>query len=214
MSVEHMPTPPDRTTNQASPPGGEAQPTAGGATDASQTAGKPASEGASAQATQPEQAAGQQTPPLSLNEDMARVLEEQADIIVQRQMYHSQMMVGVSALGTDSVSARNAVLTVANSLRNGSSENLEHALARLGDPQLQQINDQTLPWKFNAQTAGLMEGLLIDTLMQAYRDDPAKQQEARAALETLFLEANERAEKQHKAQLAFLAPGPHPNARR
>ena len=59
-----------------------------------------------------------------------------------------------------------------------------------------------------------MEGLLIDTLMQAYRDDPGKQREARSTLEVLFLEANERAERQHKAQLAFLSPGPGPNARK
>lgn len=194
MSTEHMPTPPDRITNQASPPKVETQPAPPAA---------PAETGAEAAAA-----------PLPLNEDMARVLEEQAEIIVQRQMYHSQMMVGVSALGNDPVSARNAVLTVANALRNRSNERVEYALINLGDAQLEQVNDQTLPWKFNAQVAGLLEGLLLDTFQQAYRGDAQKQREARGLLEGVFLAANEQAEKQHKAQLAFLAPGPHPNARK
>ena len=152
-----------------------AAPVAPGATPAATTV-SPAAPAAPAQgAAQPEQAPAPEPPqaaPLTINEDIANVLELQAEVIVQRQMYHSQMMVGVSALGTDAVSARNAVLTVATALRNKNSENLEHALANLGDPQLAQINDHTLPWKFNAQVAGLMEGLLIDTLMQAYREDP------------------------------------------
>lgn len=221
MSVEHIPAPPDRPTNEASPQGAQTQPVAPDATgtNAESTAPQPQAQAqqppaASATATEADQPAEPQAPPMPLNEDMARILLEQAEVIVQRQMYHSQMLVGVSALGSDPVSARNAVLTVANALRNHNSENLEHALVNLGDPQLPQVNDHTLPWKFNAQVAGLMEGLIIDTLVQAYRDDPAKQREARSMLEGMFLDANERAEQQHKAQLAFLAPGPHPNARR
>lgn len=224
MSVQHMPTPPDRPTNQASPPGVETQPSTAPAdpTQAQQpaptTPGEPRTEG-QAQATQaqpapaPEQTAPSEPAPLPLNEDMARILEEQVDLIVQRQVYHSQMMVGVSALGNDPVSSRNAVLTVAKALRSKSSAGVEYALVNLGDPQIPQINDHTLPFKFNAQVAGLLEGLMIDAIRQVYRSDPARAEEARSALEAMFLEANEQAERQHKAQLAFLAPGPHPNAR-
>jgi hypothetical protein len=54
---------------------------------------------------------------------------------------------------------------------------------------------------------------LLDTLNGEYRDDPSRKAAARELLESTFLDANEQAERQHKAQLAFLAPGPHPNAR-
>lgn len=220
MSVEHMPAQPDRPTNQASPPGAQTQPSSQPAVPTEQN-NQPAPTAAASTGTQGEaQSAPEQTalpdaaPQLPLNEDMARILEEQIDLIVQRQMYHSQMMVGVSALGSDSVSARNTVLTVAGALRQGSAEGVEYALVNLGDSQISQINDHTLPFKFNAQVAGLLEGLIIDTLAQAYRADPARAREARSTLEAMFLDANEEAEKQHKAQLAFLAPGPHPNARK
>ena len=145
---------------------------------------------------------------------MARIIEEQVDIIVQRQSYHSQMLLGVSATGTDTVNARTAVLTVANAVRNGAEGVVLYTLVNLGDPQIAQINDHTLPFNFNAQVAGLFEGILLDTISQAYKSDPKRRQEARMLLERIFVEANAQAERQHKAMLAFLAPGPGPNARR
>jgi hypothetical protein len=151
--------------------------------------------------------------PLPLNADVARVLEEQVDTIAQRQVYHSQMMFGVSGIGTDPVSGVNVVRAIANALRNGSDNAAIYALVHLGDPQTNQINDHTTPFNFNPQIAGLLEGILVDTIRQAYRDDPERQQEARSMLERIFVEANEQMTMQPKAMLAFQAPGPRPNAR-
>ena len=203
MSTGHMPNPPEEPTKQAGSAGASAQSAA------------PAQASAPAQAAaQAESASTELAQPLPLGADMARILEEQVDIIVQRQSYHSQMLLGVSATGTDAVNARTAVFTVANALRNGAEGTVLYTLVNLGDPQIAQINDHTLPFNFNAQVAGLFEGILLDTISQAYKSDPARQREARAMLERIFVEANAQAEKQSKAMLAFLAPGPGPNARR
>jgi hypothetical protein len=119
----------------------------------------------------------------------------------------------VSGIGTDPVSAVNAVRAIANALRNGAHAQAIYALVHLGDPQTNQINDHTTPYNFNAQVAGLLEGILIDTLCQAYRDDPDRQRDGRQMLEPIFLEANEQMAALPKAMLAFQAPGPNPNAR-
>jgi hypothetical protein len=170
------------------------------------------------QAPAPETAGGEQTTaleaPLPLNADMAKILEEKVDIIAQRLVYHSQMMVGVSAVGADPVSARNATLAIAEALRSEQPDRVIHALTNLGDPQVAQINDHTLPYRYNAQVAGLYEGLLLDTFAQAYHDNPERKSDSRAMLEKLFIEANEQAQGQPKQQLAFQAPGPSPNARK
>jgi hypothetical protein len=191
MSTGHMPNQPDQPTAQA------------GRGDTAPQATAPAEPQSTGLAA-----------PLPLGADMARIIEEQAEIIVQRQVYHSQMMLGVSAVGTDSVNARTAALTVANALRHGADGIVAYALVNLGDPQISQINDHTLPFNFNAQVAGLFEGILLDTISQAYKADPARRKEARDMLQRIFMEANAEAEKQSKAMLAFLAPGPHPNARK
>jgi hypothetical protein len=191
MSTGHMPNPPEEPTKQAGSAGASAQATAAGETPSTDLA-----------------------EPLPLSADMARIIEEQVDIIVQRQSYHSQLLLGVSATGTDAVNARTAVFTVANALRNGAEGAMLYTLVNLGDPQIAQINDHTLPFNFNAQVAGLFEGILLDTISQAYKSDPTRQREARVMLERIFVEANAQAERQPKALLAFLAPGPGPNARR
>src|SRR3954462_5029451 len=84
--------------------------------------------------------------PLPLGADMARIIEEQVDTIVLRQSYHSQMMLGVSATGTDAVNARDAALTIARALRHGEDSTVQYALVNLGDPQISQINDHTVPF--------------------------------------------------------------------
>lgn len=189
MSTDHMPNPPHQLTGQAPPgdPQGQIVP----------------AQGAETAIQQPE----------SLNAQVARIFQEQVDIIAQRQMYHTQMMFGVSGIGTDPVSAQNAVLTIATALRTGSHEPAIHALVHLGDPQTAQINDHTTPFNFNPQVAGLLEGILIDTAARAFRDDPGRQREARLLLEQIFVEANEQMTMQPKSILAFQAPGPRPNAR-
>lgn len=189
MSTEHMPKPPDTSTKQASDTSAETQ----------------------AAATVEQEAVP--ATPLSLNEDMARIIQEQVDIIVQKQLYHCQLLFGVSGIGADSVNVRNTTLAFANALRNNHPDQMVLTLANLGDPQISQINDQTTPFKFNAQVAGLLEGILIDTISRAYGDDAGRQREGRMMLEKLFVEANEQMEKQSKSMLLFQAPGPHPNAR-
>jgi hypothetical protein len=198
MSTDHMPNPPDRPTTAGKAPGSAAEPA---------LARSDAGTGAEVEPTPVEV-------PVPLNEDIARVIESQADIIVQRMVYHTQMMLGVSAVGTDPVNAQVATMTVVRALRTGDSGKLLYTLVSLGDAQLAQVNDHTLPFKFNAQVAGLFEGILVDTVSQAYKADPARRREARAMLEDLFIQANEQMQKQPKAMLAFNAPGGHPNARK
>ncbi len=190
MSTGHTPNPPDRPTGQAAPNATEAD---------------------TAAALQPGEAQEQEALPLAA--DMARIFEEQIDIITQRVVYNTQMMLGVGAMGTDPVTARETTLIVANALRNQTPAAVEHSLVNLGDPQLSQVNDRTLPVKLNSQLAGLFEGILLETVSQAYKADPARQREARIMLQQLFQPANEAMQYQPKAMIAFQAPGPGPNAR-
>lgn len=150
---------------------------------------------------------------LPLPADMARILREQADTIAQQLVYHSQMLLGVSAMGTDVVNARNAVLTLADALDGGQQAQAMQTLARLGTAQTAQVNDRTLPFKLNAQVAGLLEGLAIDALMKAYGSEPDRARDARALLQPLFQSANEQALTQPKEMALWQAPGPGPNAR-
>jgi len=160
-----------------------------------------------------EQEAAPAAPPLPLNEDIARIIEEQVDVIVQKHGYHAQLFFGVSGIGSDPVNTRNSTLAIANALRSGNSQQIIYALTNLGDPQISQINDHTTPFRFNAQIAGILEGILIDAVAHAYSGDKARQRDSRMMLEQLFVEANEHAERQSKSMLLFQAPAPHPNAR-
>lgn len=190
MTTGNMPNPPDHLSTQAAAGDVKGQ-DAGVATPLEGTTGGAATLGA----------------------DMARILVEDADVLAQQMVYHSQMMFGVSAMGTDAVNARNSVLVIANALRNGTNAPAVHALANLGDAQIAQVNDRTLPFKMGTQVAGLLEGLLLDSIGRAYKDDSDKQREARTMLERIFQAANEKAWAQPKGLVAFQAPGPGPNAR-
>lgn len=193
MSTEHMPNPPTNPAAQTTDAGVKAQ---------------------SVPAAQPSDSAPQATQsPLSLGADLARIFEEQVDIISQRLVYNTQMLMGVSALGSDPVSARDTTLVVANALRNDNPDAIEHALVNLGDAQIAQINDKTSPLKLNSQLAGLLEGILLNTVSQAYNADPTRLREARVMLDNLFLPANELMQSQPRAMVEFQAPGPGPNAR-
>jgi hypothetical protein len=182
MTTGNMPNPPDQPTTQVVPPD---------STTATQ-----------GEAT-PEQG---EAPPLSLHADMARIIEAQADVIAQKQLYHSQILLGVSALGTDVVNARQSAIMVAHALRNSDTASATHTLVNLGDPQFSQVNDRTLPYRFNSQMAGLLQGIIIDEITQAYRDDPGKANEAKAILSTLFESADEAVMKLPKYPPRFQAP--------
>ena len=91
----------------------------------------------------PEPEVAPAAPPLPLNEDMARIIEEQVGVIVQKHGYHAQLFFGVSGIGSDSVNTRNSTLAIANALRSGNSQQVTYALTNLGDPQISQINDHT-----------------------------------------------------------------------
>jgi hypothetical protein len=183
MSTGHTPNPPDHLTTQATQRDVQGQ-----------------------DAGSEQLHADAQQQPLSLGADIARILEEQVDIIAQKQIYHSQMMVGVAALGSDPVNARNTVLTIATALRNEGATALEHSLVKLADPQAAQINDRTLPYRFNAQMAGMLEGILIQTVSEAYGNDPTRLKEARLMLERLFAPANEEMQSSTKAPPSLQAP--------
>ena len=187
MSTNHIPNPPSAPTY----PGGAA-----GQTDAT---------AADAQPTEQQ--------PLSLPADIARILREQADVIAQQLSYHSQMLLGVSAMGTDIVNARNTVLTLANAVESGALSGAERALVHLGSAQIAQVNDRTLPFKLNSQVAGLLQGLVHDTLSKEYSADPPRAREARLLLEPLFQSANEQTQSQPRGMVLWQAPGPGPNAR-
>ena len=182
MTTGNMPNPPDQPTTMVAPSSTLADAAAGAA---------------------PEQAI---TPPVSLALDVARIVEEQADVIAQKQYYHSQLLLGVSALGTDVVSARQSALMVAHALRNSDAATATHTLANLGNPQFSQVNDRTLPYRFNSQMAGLLQGIITDVIAQAYRDEPGKASEARAIISQLFEQANEAVVRLPKEPPRFQAP--------
>lgn len=161
--------------------------------------------------------AGAQTP-FDLAEDLAGIISGQADVLAQRLVYHCQTMFGVGAMSVDIVNAKNSVLVFANSLRNKSDKLAVGTLTRLGTGQNAQINDGTLPFKNNSQVAGLLEGLLLDAAMTAYRDDAGKQKEARLLLDSYSQAANEHLQRQSRALGPVSAQGAQgagagPNAR-
>jgi hypothetical protein len=191
MSTDHMPKPPGQPTVQATESAAQSETVA------------PAGQADAAKAQ-----------PFDIGADIARVIEEQIDIIVQRQVYHTQLMFGVGGLGTDPVNARNAALTIAQALRDKTTENVTYTLANLGDAQMSQINDHTTPFNFNQQVAGLLEGILVDTVSQAYKGNPMRQHEARTMLEQLFIDANEQMEARPKSSLVFQLASAGTNARK
>jgi hypothetical protein len=196
MTTGQTPNPPDSLTNQAPPAANDAAPP-------------------KQQTTPPGGGNQAESAPASLAEDVARIIEGQADVIAQRLVYHSQTLFGVSATGVDIVNARNSVLVVANALRNRAESQAVNTLANLGDPQIAQINDATLPFMSNNQVAGLLEGLLLDTVTQAYRDDPSRIREARLLLDSYFQAANEYLQSVPKSLVLSRhaqAPGPRPDS--
>lgn len=190
MSTGHMPNPPDNLTSQATNSDVKGQTTPGAQPQAtSQAVG--AGQSATEQQVEP-------SPQLPLNEDMARIIEGQLGVIAQRLVYHSQMMYGVGGLGTDPVSARDATMAVANAIRYQTPAEGVYALVNAGDAQIVQVNDRTMPFRFNSQVAGLLEGILADTVSFSYKGDKARQQEARTLLNTLFITANDQLQLESK----------------
>ncbi len=181
MSTGNMPNPPDHLTTQAMAADVKGQSTS--------ATGTPQAGASPTQA--PEPAGAIETPQLPLEADMARIFQEQVDIIAQQMVYHAQMLTGVSALGTDPVSARLATLSIADALRTSTSAGAFHSLVNLGDAQIAQVNDRTMPFKFNSQVAGLLEGILVSTVSDTYKGDPARVRQARVVLQALFMPANE-----------------------
>ena len=99
-------------------------------------------------------------------------------------------MYGVGAVAVDIVNARNSALVLANALRNRANVQAEQSLVGMGDPQVVQINDGTLPFMNNVQVAGLFEGLVVDTISRAYADNPSHLRDARNMLSDIFQPAN------------------------
>lgn len=165
----------------------------------------------------PAQTAPATQAPFDLASDIAGIIEAQADVIAQRLAYHSQVLFGVSAQGVDVVNGRNSTLIVANALRNDAEKQAISTLVNLGTSQTPQINDATLPYHNNSLAAGLLEGLLLDVVAQAYQSNPDRTKEARLLLDGYFQAANERLENPTRA-LGSLAPQsnqsltPDPNA--
>lgn len=184
MTTGNMPNPPDQPTTQVVPADSSADPGSGVTPDLQSGQGQP----------------------LPLQEDMARIIEEQADVIAQKQLYHSQLMLGVSALGTDILSARQSAMMVAAALRNNNNQIATDALVNLGDPQFSQVNDRTLPYRFNSQISGLLQGIILDALRQGYRSEPGKLAEAQMMLSQFFNGANVAAMKLPKEPPRFQAP--------
>lgn len=223
MSTGHMPNPPDHLTSQAQDADvqGQAAPSTQPITEGT-TAGATATPAAPAQAqpqpaptSQPEapsppgSAGGsmsgaeaevetQPAAPLPLNEEVARIIEDQLGTIAQKMVYHCQTMFGVGGIGTDPVTARDGAYYIAQSAREQSLAPAVHALVNLGDAQIAQVNDRTFPFKFNAQAAGLLEGIIVDTVAKAYSGDPARQQDATRLLNSIFLAANDQLQRELK----------------
>src|SRR5512144_2829178 len=128
MSTGNMPEPPDTPTSR-SPAVPNAEDLSGAAAGTAQTA--------------------EAAPPAVLKSQMATAIEQQADVIAQRLVYNSQLTYGVSAIGVDFVNARNSALVIADALRSCRSDAAEESLVNLGDSQVHQVNDQTIPFKNN-----------------------------------------------------------------
>jgi len=188
MSTGNMPEPPDTLT--------------------SKTPATPNAEALGGPADQQGTAAAQ---PLTLSAQMAATFAEQADLIAQRLVFNTQVLYGVSAIGVDFVNARNSVLVIANALRSGQLELAEKSLMDLGYSQIEQVNDHTLPFKNNSLVAGMLEGILLDTVARSLGDGQQLAQ-AREMLGGLFERANARTDKQSLAAMDQW-PGGGPNAR-
>lgn len=199
MSTGHMPNPPDQPTSQAQDADvqGQNAPSTQAHTEGSTAAPAEAQQQAAAGA-EPQAETQAEAPPLPLNEDIARIIEDQLGTIAQKLVYHCQMLFGVGGIGTDPVTARDGAYYVAQSLREGSLAPGVHALVNLGDSQIAQVNDRTFPFKFNAQAAGLLEGIIADTVAKAYSDDPVRRKDAARLLNTIFLAANDRLQQELK----------------
>ena len=115
-------------------------------------------------------------------------------------------------MAVDFVNARNSALVIAKALRGGDMANAEQTLVDLGDSQIHQVNDHTLPFKNNSLVAGMLEGILLDTVSKGLGEDRTRAAEAHDMLSSLFHAANERAGRQPLAMLAQW-PGGGPNAR-
>lgn len=187
---------PQAATAQAdgntAPPGSTTAPLA--QAQAAPAPSQPASVPAEA-AAEPEAEA---VPPLPLNADMARIIEDQLGTIAQQMVYHSQLMLGVGGLGTDPVTARDGAFYVAQSLREQSLAPAIHALVNLGDSQIPQVNDRTFPYRYNAQAAGLLEGIIATAIKKAYSEDRARQKQALGLLNIIFFAANDRLQQELK----------------
>ena len=193
MSTGSMPEPPDTLTSKT-PAAPNAEALAG-----------------TAEAVAPGTGA-EPAPPLDIKSQLAAIIADQADVIAQKLVYNTQLLYGVSAVAVDFVNARNSALVVANALRSGEMANAEQTLVDLGDSQIHQVNDHTLPFKNNSLVAGMLEGILLDTVAKGLGDDTARVAEAHDMLLSFFQAANERAGRQPLAMLAQW-PGGGPNAR-
>lgn len=190
MSTGKMPEPPDTLTSKT-----PAAASAGGL--------------ASPETAVPEEGA---PAPVDLKSHVAAMIEAHADVIAQKLVYNTQLLYGVSAMAVDFVNARNSALVIAKALRGGDMANAEQTLVDLGDSQIHQVNDHTLPFKNNSLVAGMLEGILLDTVSKGLGEDRTRAAEAHDMLSSLFHAANERAGRQPLAMLAQW-PGGGPNAR-
>ncbi len=221
MSTGHMPNPPDQPTSQAQDADVQGQTTP---TTQSQTTGDTARPPAPAQAQTPPatpettvaqaqaqapgataaeataeaQSDAQIEPVVTLNEEVAGIIEDRLGTIAQQLVYHTQMLFGVSGIGTDPVTARDGAFYIAQSLREQSLAAGVHALVNLGDAQIAQVNDRTFPFKFNAQVAGLLEGIIVDTVSKAYSDNPSRRKDATRLLNAIFHAANDQLQRELK----------------
>ncbi|MDQ3707220.1 MAG: hypothetical protein M3437_18740 [Chloroflexota bacterium] len=217
MSTGHMPNPPDQPTSQAQDADvqGQTTPTTqphttGDTTGASAPAqaqttpaapeatGAPAPGATAAEATAEAQPDAQIEPVVPLNEEIAGIIEDRLGTIAQQLVYHTQLLFGVSGIGTDPVTARDGAFYIAQSLREQSLAQGVHALVNLGDAQIAQVNDRTFPFKFNAQVAGLLEGIIADTISKAYSDNPSRRKDATRLLNAIFHAANDQLQRELK----------------
>lgn len=225
MSTGHMPNPPDHLTSQAQDADVQGQTTpatqpqttgdSAGASAPAQQQSTPTSQpeapsapgsgggpvagaGADVSASVEAQPETDIEPVAPLNEEIAGIIEDRLGTIAQQLVYHCQLLMGVSGVGTDPVTARDGAYYIAQSLREQSLAPGVHALVNLGDAQIAQVNDRTFPFKFNAQVAGLLEGIIVDTVSKAYSDNPSRRKDAARLLNTIFLAANDQLQRELK----------------
>src|SRR5579859_3304815 len=102
----------------------------------------------------------------------AALIREQMEILTLRILYDTQDLLRPAAHGSDPVTIRQVLATLATALEKGDATTFAYTYSRTARPLQQQINDQVLPYQLGLQISSLFEGIIRDTFNQGFAQDP------------------------------------------